>query len=72
MNFTSLSQTTQRVKNLLANRPLERFESSQIYPWFAQKALERAQAMQCGPRGLGRHGRPKSGDLAGGLGRGSG
>jgi hypothetical protein len=47
------AKTHKRVKNLIANRPLERFESSQIYPWFAQKTLERAQDMQCGPWGLG-------------------
>jgi hypothetical protein len=41
------------VKIHFANRPLERFKVSQIYPWFAQTTLERARASQCNPRGLG-------------------
>jgi hypothetical protein len=38
MDFTRLGQKLQSVMNLFASRPLERFESSQIYPWFAQKS----------------------------------
>jgi hypothetical protein len=34
MDFTSCSQTQQRVKNHFARRPLESFEPSRIYPRF--------------------------------------
>jgi hypothetical protein len=63
------AKTQQRVKKHFARRPLESFKPSQICPWLA--TLEVSGASQCGPWGLGWRGSPDSGDLAGGLGRGS-
>jgi hypothetical protein len=66
------AKSTQGVRKLFARRPLDSFPPSQIYPRIAQNTLEVSGASQCGPRAKGWRGRPESGDLAGGLGRGSG
>jgi hypothetical protein len=54
-----------------AIKPLESVECLQLCPWFTITPLERNQSEQCSPGARGRRGRPDSGDLAGGLGRGS-
>jgi hypothetical protein len=69
--FRAAAKTQHRVKNHFAIRPLENFGCLQLCPWFMITPLERNQSKQCSPGARGRRGQPDSGDLAGGLGRGS-
>jgi hypothetical protein len=68
--FKVAATTHKRGKIHFANRPLESFGCSQLCPWFTITPPERIQSKQCSPGGMGRRGRPDSGDLAGELGRG--
>jgi hypothetical protein len=69
--FKVTAKTHKRGEIHFANRPLESFGCSQLCPWFTITPLERSQSNQCSPGARGRHGRPDSGEVAGGLGRGS-
>jgi hypothetical protein len=45
----TLVKAHKRGKNLITKRSLETFRTSQEFPRFAQKTLERSHASQCGP-----------------------
>jgi hypothetical protein len=59
------------VRNHFAISPLECFGCLQLCSWFTITPLEISQSKQCSSGQGGRRSRPDSGDLVGGLGRGS-